>query len=103
MRNTMDRRHFMRLTAGMAGLSTATAFGLQMAAVGSAASKSVRHTAFLRKEFITCPCVFPSKMVMRSSGTPHCVATMAAILAEAQKEGRSFTKADLRPKAPYIT
>lgn len=40
MRNPIDRRHFMRLTAGMAGLSTATAFGLQMAAVGSAAGQT---------------------------------------------------------------
>lgn len=31
------------------------------------------------------------------------VATMAAILAKAQKEGRTFTKADLRYKDPYIT
>ena len=40
MRTSLDRRHFLRLTAGMAGLSTATAFGLQMAAVGSAAGQT---------------------------------------------------------------
>ncbi len=40
MRSSLDRRHFLRLTAGMAGLSTATAFGLQMAAVGSAAGQT---------------------------------------------------------------
>lgn len=40
MRTDIDRRHFLRLTAGMAGLSTATAFGLQMAAVGSAAGQT---------------------------------------------------------------
>jgi uncharacterized protein (DUF1501 family) len=40
MRSSLDRRHFLRLTAGMAGLSTATAFGLQMAAVGSAAGQA---------------------------------------------------------------
>jgi len=40
MRNSIDRRHFLRLTAGMAGLSTATAFGLQMAAVGAAAGQT---------------------------------------------------------------
>jgi len=39
MSSRIDRRHFLRLTAGMAGLSTATAFGLQMAAVGSAAGQ----------------------------------------------------------------
>ena len=40
MRTPIDRRHFLRLTAGMAGMSTATAFGLQMAAVGSAAGQT---------------------------------------------------------------
>ncbi len=37
MATHIDRREFLRFSAGMAGLSTAGAFGLQMAAAGSAA------------------------------------------------------------------
>jgi len=37
MASHIDRREFLRFSAGMAGLSTAGAFGLQMAAAGSAA------------------------------------------------------------------
>ncbi|MFP1129330.1 DUF1501 domain-containing protein [Asticcacaulis sp. W401b] len=40
MTSQIDRRAFFRLGAGLAGLTTATSFGLQLAAVGSAAGQS---------------------------------------------------------------